>query len=228
MRRNFHQQPDPDRRRPSENRQDAFGQRRTGAAECDARSEFRSSSRHQSPSEPLLEYSPAPRSRAEQSGRRYQAGRDCLRPAEDHSTPASISSAGSDAMGDAQRMPPRRGDPEAAALPDRDRAPLARCDAGAGRPRKLQMLYFMHQARRDLSSDAAWPREPARDLRATLARAAQPIASSSGSSPGKRKRCWLRGLDCLDGTPSSTKAPGLTAGRLAACRFKTDQPSTYC
>ncbi|MDE2364487.1 MAG: SAM-dependent methyltransferase [Hyphomicrobiales bacterium] len=117
---------------------------------------------------------------------------------------------------------PRRGDPDGplclVEIDARWRGALAGLETGG----ELQLLYFMHEARRDLVLQT--PRGRAAPVGTFALRSPvrpNPIASSivqletiEGGTLG------VRGLDCLDGTPLVDIKPW----RPARARSKTDQP----
>ena len=74
--------------------------------------------------------------------------------------------------------------------------------AGIARHKRIQVLYWMHQARRDLVLQTPFGRQTAGTFSMRSPVRANPIASSIVELVGiGHAGLQVRGLDCLDGTP---------------------------
>lgn len=98
---------------------------------------------------------------------------------------------------------PRRGDREAGPDCVIELAPhWAAALQGLAPGQALQVLYWMHQARRDLVVQVPRGRAPAGTFALRSPMRPNPIASSVVTLLGiEGCRLTVRGLDCLDGTP---------------------------
>jgi tRNA-Thr(GGU) m(6)t(6)A37 methyltransferase TsaA len=74
--------------------------------------------------------------------------------------------------------------------------------AGLSRHKRIQVLYWMHQARRDLVLQTPYQRETAGTFALRSPVRPNPIASSMVDLVGiAGNTLQVRGLDCIDGTP---------------------------
>jgi tRNA (adenine37-N6)-methyltransferase len=112
---------------------------------------------------------------------------------------------------------PKRGDPSGPvctiAVAERWRKGLA----GITRHKRIQVLYWMHQARRDLVLQTPFRRETTGTFALRSPARPNPIASSLVELVGVSGNVLqVRGLDCLDGTPLIDLKPEFGAHELEA------------
>ena len=101
-----------------------------------------------------------------------------------------------------RRECPKRGDPNGPVctitIAERWRKGLA----GITRHKRLQVLYWMHEARRDLALQTPFQRETSGTFALRSPARPNPIASSYVELIGVSGNVLqVRGLDCIDGTP---------------------------
>jgi tRNA-Thr(GGU) m(6)t(6)A37 methyltransferase TsaA len=116
-----------------------------------------------------------------------------------------------------RRECPRRGDPKdgpvcTIVIDERWRGALA----GIASHKRLQLLYWMHEARRDLVLQTPFQRETTGTFALRSPARPNPIASSYVELIGVDGAVLrVRGLDCLDGTPLVDLKPEHGANELA-------------
>ena len=97
---------------------------------------------------------------------------------------------------------PKRGDPEGPVCTITVDERWQKGLAGISRHKRIQVLYWMHQARRDLVLQTPFQRETTGTFALRSPVRPNPIASSLVDLIGVDENVLqVRGLDCLDGTP---------------------------
>jgi len=102
-----------------------------------------------------------------------------------------------------RRECPKRGDPDNGPVCTIEVAERWRDGlAGLARHKRIQVLYWMHEARRDLVRQTPFQRETTGTFALRSPARPNPIASSYVELIGVNGNVLeVRGLDCLDGTP---------------------------